>query len=79
MSGVDDKGSVYARQLIRYASIDEMWQIELHNQESKHKVVEKVGSVEQWYNNANQYWSVTQRQFRKHSLPTMGYLEDTVT
>lgn len=36
-----------------------MWEMELNNKEAKGgKVIDPVGSEENWYNKANSYWMV---------------------
>lgn len=36
-----------------------MWEVELNNKNAQFKVVDKVGSRDDWYTKANQYWEVT--------------------
>jgi hypothetical protein len=53
-SGVDVSHSS-----LSYSSIQEMWDVELHNKQPTNKLVNKIGSVFDWYNKANEYWSVS--------------------
>ena len=51
-----------------------MWEVELHNQKKANsKVVEPVGSVENWYHNANNYWAVKNILSRNHNRLTTEY------
>lgn len=38
-----------------------MWEVELNNKQAPFKLVDKVGSRDDWYNKANQYWEVSFR------------------
>jgi len=42
--------------IIRYSNIDEMWKVELENQSAE--VQHRVGSKDNWYNKAAEYWEV---------------------
>ena len=35
-----------------------MWEMELKNKKGNGKIVDPVGSEENWYNKANEYWEV---------------------
>jgi len=42
--------------MFRYSNIDEMWKVELNEQNTGIK--NQIGSKENWYNKAAEYWEV---------------------